>query len=377
MLSPICSIAQRKGLITVTDQLERDLTAENIRLKKIVSALMDRAELALSTDGSGFALFETTIMLERQVQERTRALEAALHDNEQINRALLAAKAQLEREKDEQNKLIKKLAEVDNQLLQSEKLASIGQLAAGVAHEINNPIGFVNSNLGTLKGYVAELLGLIDAYESIEMQLPYSPQKAFLADERLRMDLPFLRQDIGALLAESIDGTGRVRRIVQDLRDFSRTGEVAWEHADLHAGLDSTLNLLSNELRYKADIVRDYGELPLVECIPSQINQVFMNLLVNAAHAIPVHGTITLRSGCSGDHAWISVTDTGAGIAADHLSKVFDPFFTTKPIGKGTGLGLSVTYGIIDKHHGHIDVSSQPGQGACFTVWLPISKPPA
>jgi two-component system NtrC family sensor kinase len=356
---------------------EHDLVAENLRLKKMVSALMDRAEQGMSADSSGFALFETTIMLERQVQERTRALEAALHENEKINRALLAAKAQLEREKDEQGKLIEKLAEVDSQLLQSEKLASIGQLAAGVAHEINNPIGFVNSNLGTLKGYVGGLLCLLDAYEAIESQLPDSAQKAFFATERQRMDLPFVRQDIIELLAESIDGTGRVRRIVQDLRDFSRIGEVTWERTDLHAGLDSTLNLLSNQLKYKADIVREYGELPRVECIPSQINQVFMNLLVNAGHAIADHGTITLRSGCKGDQVWISVTDTGAGIAAEHLLKIFDPFFTTKPIGKGTGLGLSVTYGIIDKHHGHIDVSSLPGQGACFTISLPVNQPPA
>jgi two-component system NtrC family sensor kinase len=205
---------------------EHDLVAENLRLKKMVSALMDRAEQGMSADSSGFALFETTIMLERQVQERTRALEAALHENEKINRALLAAKAQLEREKDEQGKLIEKLAEVDSQLLQSEKLASIGQLAAGVAHEINNPIGFVNSNLGTLKGYVGGLLCLLDAYEAIESQLPDSAQKAFFATERQRMDLPFVRQDIIELLAESIDGTGRVRRIVQELRDFSRIGEV-------------------------------------------------------------------------------------------------------------------------------------------------------
>jgi two-component system NtrC family sensor kinase len=375
LLSPICPIALRKGGIVMTEQLERDLNAENIRLKKIVSALMDRAEQALSADGSGFALFETTIILERQVQERTRALEAALHDNEQINRALRAAKGQLEQEKDEQNKLIKKLAEADSQLLQSEKLASIGQLAAGVAHEINNPIGFVNSNLGTLKSYVAKLLGLIDAYEAIEPQIPDSPQKVFFAAERQRMDLPFLRQDVVELLAESIEGAGRVRRIVQDLRDFSRTGEVTWERADLHAGLDSTLNLLANELRDKADIVCEYGELPRVECIPSQINQVFMNLLVNAVHAIHQHGTITLRSGCAGENVWISVTDTGAGIAAGHLAKVFDPFFTTQPVGKGAGMGLSVSYGIIDKHHGRIDVSSQPGQGACFTITLPINQP--
>lgn len=358
----------------MSEDLVRDLSAENIRLKKMVSALMDRAEQGLSTDGSGFALFEATIMLERQVQERTRALEAALHDNERINRALLAAKQQLEQEKDEQGKLIKKLAEAHSKLLQAEKLASIGQLAAGVAHEINNPIGFVNSNLGTLKNYVADLLGLIDAYQAMEAGLPDSPKKDSLATERQRIDLAFLRQDVVDLLAESIDGAGRVRRIVQDLRDFSRTGEVSWESADLHAGLDSTLNLLASELRDKADIVREYGELPRVECIPSQINQVFMNLLVNAAHAIAGHGTITLRSGCAGDQVWISVSDTGAGIASDHLAKIFDPFFTTRPVGKGTGLGLSVAYGIIDQHHGRIDVSSQPGQGSCFTVWLPVRE---
>jgi len=358
----------------VTVDRVRDLKAENIRLKKIVSALMDRAEQGLSADGSGFALFEANIMLERQVQERTKALEAALHDNERINRALLATKSQLEREKGEQSTLIKKLAEAHNQLLQAEKLASIGQLAAGVAHEINNPIGFVNSNLGTLKNYVTDLLGLIDAYQAVQEQLPDSPQKEFLVAECHRIDLAFLRQDVFDLLTESIEGAGRVRRIVQDLRDFSRTGEVAWERADLHAGLDSTLNLLSNELRDKADIVRDYGELPPVECIPSQINQVFMNLLVNAAHAISGHGTITLRSGCAGDQVWISVADTGAGIAADHLAKIFDPFFTTKPIGKGAGLGLSVAYGIIDQHHGRIDVSSQPGQGSCFTISLPVRQ---
>jgi two-component system NtrC family sensor kinase len=361
----------------MVDQLERDLSAENLRLKKIISALMDRAEQALSADGSGFALFETTVMLERQVQERTQALEAALRENEQINRALLSAKVQLEQEKDEQGKLIEKLAAADSQLLQSEKLASIGQLAAGVAHEINNPIGFVNSNLGTLKNYVTDLLGLLDAYEAMEPQVPDSPQKAFCAAERQRLDLPFLRQDIVELLAESIGGTGRVRQIVQDLRDFSRVGEVNWERADLHAGLDATLNLLSNEFRGKADIVRELGQLPLVECIPSQINQVFMNLLVNAAHAILQHGTITLRSGCDGEQVWISVTDTGAGIAAEHQPKIFDPFFTTRPVGKGAGLGLSVSYGIIDKHHGRIEVSSQPGQGACFTIWLPVKQPSA
>jgi two-component system NtrC family sensor kinase len=351
-----------------------ELRGEIVRLNKIIAALMDRAEQVMSTEGSAFALFETTVVLERQVQERTLALEAALRDNEKVNRDLRAAKAQLEAEKDEQNKLIKKLADADSQLLQSEKLASIGQLAAGVAHEINNPIGFVNSNLGTLNGYVGELLGLIDAYQAAEPLLPASPQKDALLAARQRADLDYLRQDIVDLIAESSDGTDRVRKIVQDLRDFSRTGEITWERADLHAGLDSTLNLLSSELRFKADIVRDYGELPLVECIPSQINQVFMNLLANAAQAITGHGTVTLRSGCSGDQVWVSVSDTGGGISPEHLAKIFDPFFTTKPVGKGTGLGLSVSYGIIDKHGGQLSATSQPGAGATFTVRLPIAQ---
>ena len=350
------------------------LRGEIVRLKKIIAALMDRAEQAMSTEGSAFALFETTVVLERQVQERTLALEAALRDNEQVNRDLRAAKTQLEAEKDEQNKLIKKLADADSQLLQSEKLASIGQLAAGVAHEINNPIGFVNSNLGTLNGYVGELLALIDAYQAAEPLLCASPQKEALLAQRGRADLDYLRRDIVDLIAESSEGTARVRKIVQDLRDFSRTGESAWERADLHAGLDSTLNLLSSELRFKADIVRDYGELPLVECIPSQINQVFMNLLANAAQAIAGHGTVTLRSGCSGDQVWVSISDTGVGISPDHLARIFDPFFTTKPVGKGTGLGLSVSYGIIEKHGGQLSVVSQPGHGATFTVRLPVAQ---
>ena len=249
-------------------------------------------------------------------------------------------------------------------------------MAAGVAHEINNPIGFFNSNLGTLKNYANDLLRLIGAYEAVEPLLPASPPKERLEAVRKQIDLAYLREDIVSLIAESIDGTTRVRQIVQDLRDFSRTGQVDWTFTDLHVGLESTINLVWNELKLKADVVRDYGDLPLVECIPSQINQVFMNLLVNAAQAISQHGTITLRSGREGDQVWISVADTGIGIPAEQLSKIFDPFFTTKPIGQGTGLGLSVSYGIVNKHGGHIRVDSQSGQGTTMTISLPIKRVP-
>lgn len=347
---------------------EPALRDEIARLNKMVNALMDRAERSASVQGSDFGMFQTAIMLENQVLSRTKALEEALRDNEKINRAL-------QHEKEEQRILIKKLEEAHNQLLQSEKLASIGQLAAGVAHEINNPIGFVNSNLGTLKAYVDNLLQIIDVYES--GQHLFADNTDFLQrirEANKKADLEYLREDIGKLISESMDGTARVRRIVQDLRDFSRVDSAEWEWADLHAGLESTLNVVWNEIKYKADVVREFGDIPRVECRPAQLNQVFMNMLVNAVQAIPERGTITLRSGCSTDQVWISISDSGKGIPPELMTKIFDPFFTTKPVGKGTGLGLSVSYGIVDKHGGHIDVQSTPGQGTTFTIWLPIAR---
>ena len=244
-----------------------------------------------------------------------------------------------------------------------------------MAHEINNPIGFVNSNLGTLKTYVDDLLHLVGLYESGEHLLAADSALHNCVEEaRRNADLDFLRGDIGPLILESIDGTARVRRIVQDLRDFSRRDSAEWQLADLHAGLESTLNVVWNEIKYKAQVVREFGTLPQIECRPSQLNQVFMNVLVNAAQAIPERGTITLRSGCSGDEVWISISDTGKGIPPDVASKIFDPFFTTKPVGQGTGLGLSVSYGIVQKHGGRIDVQSHLGHGSTFTIRLPVRR---
>ncbi|MDD5029676.1 MAG: ATP-binding protein [Rhodoferax sp.] len=348
------------------------LQAEVTRLKKMVTALMNRAERDMCAKGSDFGIFQTAVTLEKQIRERTQELEAALRENERMTRAL-------QREKEEQRVLIEELEAAHNQLQQSEKLASIGQLAAGVAHEINNPIGFVNSNLGTLKNYIGDLLRLVDEIaHAVTPLLATHPSVKTQIDERCNaIDLVFLREDIDNLINESLEGTTRVRRIVQNLQDFSRTGAQDLELADLHAGLESTLNVVWNEIKYKANIVRELGELPMVECRPSQINQVFMNLLVNAAQAIADHGHITLRSGRADDQVWVAVSDDGSGIAPDILARIFDPFFTTKPVGKGTGLGLSVSYGIIDKHGGRIDVNSQPGKGTTFTVWLPIHQPQA
>lgn len=269
------------------------------------------------------------------------------------------------------------LEDANHQLLQSEKMAAIGQLAAGIAHEINNPIGFVNSNLGTLELYVQGLLELIAAHERVAGGVPSDQSSArdeVRAVER-RIDLDYLRSDVQALLAESKEGLQRVNQIVRNLKEFSHHGSGQWLPSDLHAGLESTLNIVNSEVKNKARVVREYGQLPQVECLPLEINQVFMNLLVNAAQAISGHGLITLRSGTADRLAWVEIEDSGCGIPDDSLKRIFDPFYTTKPVGQGTGLGLSISYGIVKKHRGRIEVASTLGAGTRFRVWLPIEQP--
>ncbi len=290
-----------------------------------------------------------------------------IHDITERKLAELA----LQKEKEEQAALIRKLEEAHNQLLQSEKMASIGQLAAGVAHEINNPTGYVSSNLGTLRGYAEQLLAVLAAYEAIDDSLAPDQGNKIRAVKK-QAELEYLKEDLLPLLAESQEGIGRVRQIVQDLKDFSHVDESEWLVADLHKGLDSTLNVVNNEIKYKAVVVKEYGDIPHVKCLASQLNQVFMNLLVNAAHAIAEKGTITIRTRQVGEEVWVEVEDTGSGIAPENLNRIFDPFFTTKPVGKGTGLGLSLSYGIVQKHKGHIEVESELGKGTTFRVRLPL-----
>jgi hemerythrin-like metal-binding protein len=304
-------------------------------------------------------LAETNTHLEEKVAARTQELTSA---NEE-----LAA------EQKELTALLKKVEDTQSQLLQSEKMAAIGQLAAGVAHEINNPIGFVNSNLGTLRSYTERLLGVISAYEQCQAKVKDIPMDDIIA-VRAAADLDFLREDVISLLKESQEGLSRVKKIVQDLKDFSHVDEAEWQEADLNEGLESTLNVVANEIKYKAEVVRQYGNLPPVRCIPAQVNQVLMNLLVNAAQAIDSRGTITVRSGIDGPMAWIEIQDTGKGMSPETQKRIFEPFFTTKPVGKGTGLGLSLSYDIIVKRHGgRFDVKSEPNRGSTFRLWLPVA----
>jgi signal transduction histidine kinase len=259
------------------------------------------------------------------------------------------------------------------QLVQSEKMASVGVLAAGVAHEINNPIGFVSANLGTLSQYVGDLLKLVDAYERADPALAAADPQQHAAIKRCKQQigLAYLRGDVASLGEETADGLARVTRIVQDLRDFSHAGGSDWQFADLHKGLESTLNIARNELKVKAEIVREYGELPPIECLPSELNQVFMNLFINAAHAMATRGVLRIRTGLHDDGVQIEIADTGCGIAPEILPRIFEPFFTTKPVGQGTGLGLALSYTIVQKHKGRLEVQSTVGQGSTFRIWLP------
>ncbi len=285
------------------------------------------------------------------------------------------AESELIKRYEKVQELNSKLQETQNQLLQSEKMASIGQLAAGVAHEINNPIGYVYSNLGTLEKYVQDILSMINEYERAEDAITDSEVRTRLQLARKELDIVFLKDDLRALMNESKEGIIRVKDIVRDLKDFAHVDASAeWHFSDLHKGLDSTLNIVNNEIKYKAELVKEYGDLPQVECLPSQINQVFLNLLMNASHAIEERGTITIRTGTKDEQVWVEIEDTGKGIAPKNLKRIFEPFFTTKPVGSGTGLGLSLSYSIIQKHHGHIEVNSELGIGTRFRVWLPIKQ---
>ncbi|MBM2837738.1 MAG: Response regulator [Deltaproteobacteria bacterium] len=278
----------------------------------------------------------------------------------------------------ELQKINMELKAAQAQLLQTEKLSSLGQLAAGIAHEINNPIGFINSNLRTMGEYREDLMRLIEKYEALANNIKSSNNDLLssmvddLADTKMEIRFDFIMSDFSKLIQESRDGAFRVYKIVRDLRGFARADDAERKFVDIHASLDSTLNIVWNELKYKADVIMDYGDIPEVECLPTQLNQVFMNILVNAAHSIKNRGKITIKTYSEGERVFVEISDTGAGIPEGNLTKIFDPFFTTKEPGKGTGLGLSIVYGIIKKHNGEIKVKSKLGEGTTFIIELPV-----
>lgn len=340
---------------------------------KVVGAIETLEDITERCDAEN-ALRQAHNNLENLVKKRTlqladinSKLEADITQREAIENELVRRNTEL-------TELNAKLSMAQEQLLQSEKLASIGQLAAGVAHEINNPIGYIFSNFATLEGYINDLFAIINIYENSDQHITSANARDAVMKIKEEKELSFLKEDIPDLVQQSREGIERVRKIVQDLKDFSRVdSQQEWQWANIHRGIDSTLNIVNNEIKYKADVIKEYGDIPDVECLASQINQVIMNLVVNASHAITAdRGKIIIRTSCDDEHVYIEVTDNGSGIPKENLNRIFDPFFTTKAVGKGTGLGLSLSYGIIQKHHGKITVTSEVGKGSSFFVCLPI-----
>ena len=265
------------------------------------------------------------------------------------------------------------------QILQSDKMASVGQLAAGVAHEINNPIGFIASNLNRLEEYAAGMVHLMETCgrltAAVEAPAPMeqvASMAALVREVEYSTDMAFLCEDIQTIIQECKEGTDRVRQIVADLKDFAHPGITEPQYADVNRCLESTLNMLRNELKYKVTLEKDFGQIPEILCQPNQLNQVFVNIIVNAAQAIEKCGTIRISTRKNGDSVRIRISDTGCGMTSEQAKRVFEPFYTTKPVGTGTGMGLYIAYQIIEQHKGEIDVASQPGRGTTFTIALPL-----
>ncbi len=300
--------------------------------------------------------------VDRALERRELMLTARSYraDLERQNLELAAQKAELER--------------LHAQVIHSEKMAGLGQLAAGIAHELNNPAGFIYGNMDLLRGYLGRLELVLSIFERLQLP-PAAAAELALTKQEIGYDS--LLPDLKSMIADCVEGAERIRDIVKNLRLFSRLDDAEFRRVDLHESMDSTIRLLS---RYygsgKVRLVREYGDLPLVSCSAGQLSQVWTNLLVNAAQAIRDEGEVKIATKVAGDSVMITISDTGIGIDPDHLRKIFDPFFTTKPVGEGTGLGLSITYGIIEKHGGTIAAESVPGEGTTFRVCIPIDSIP-
>ena len=329
------------------EQAQEALTDDNARLRKRLAQL---------------EMEQRILLKERAGQERAQR---------QIRETLLKKSHALTRANEQ-------LKENQAKLVHSEKMAGLGQLAAGVAHEINNPVGFVMSNLGTLTDYANTFKQLIARYQTFveavregktnEGQSTLEEIEAICEEE----DLDYILEDVDELLSESVEGTKRVKEIVEGLRSFARLDEADVKEADINEGIASTLKLVWNELKYKCEVHQRLGDLPLIRCYPGQLNQVFMNLLVNAAQAIPERGEIWVETEATDTDVVIRISDTGIGIPTRNIPKLFDPFFTTKTVGAGTGLGLAISHGLIQKHNGTIEVESEEGKGTPFIIRLPI-----
>jgi two-component system NtrC family sensor kinase len=281
---------------------------------------------------------------------------------------------------DEQTRHLKaaneQLKSAQSKMLQNEKMASIGQLAAGVAHEINNPMGFIGSNLNSLAKYLKKFSDFLALQDRLIENCAAPEERSFLQEQRKKLKIDFLLEDSHELIAESLNGADRVQKIVVDLKSFSRVDRAEVQASDLNECLESTLSIVWNELKYKVALEKDYGALNPLHCLPQQLNQVFMNILINASQAIEKQGTIGIRTWQDELNQYVRISDDGCGMSVQTQARIFEPFYTTKAVGKGTGLGMSISYDIVKKHGGEILLESVPGQGSVFTLLFPRSGIP-
>jgi signal transduction histidine kinase len=270
------------------------------------------------------------------------------------------------------------------QLMQQEKMAAIGQLSAGMAHEINNPLGFILSNLSTLKSYGDDLAELMNGYRALfdlcrdqateDENGAIASQMRTIQESEQALDGAFLLADIPVLVDESATGAERIKKIVEDLKAVARPGETQQELINIHQSIDAVLTIVDNRFQDKVTVTKSYGPVPLVSGFPQEISQIWLNLILNALDAMGEEGTLEITTKTDKGDVRVSFRDSGAGIPSEHLGKIFDPFFTTKEVGQGTGLGLHLVYHLAVKHGGQVSVQSEPGQGSCLIVQLPAAK---
>lgn len=299
-----------------------------------------------------------------------REIGKLVHSFNTMSGSLLKIKKELESKVDQLHQSNEELKSTQAQLIHTSKMVSLGQLVAGIAHELNNPIGYTYSNISHLKKYMEKIHSMMNGFSESAVKLPKREQKKI---EQLKSELNVdeILKDIDSIIQSSLDGTQRTKEIVVGLRNFSRLDEAEIKEVDLHEGLENTLKLLTSELKNRITVYKEYGILPKVTCYPSQINQVFLNILTNAIQAIEGKGSIWITTKAIKDKISISIRDSGKGIPPEQIDRIFDPFFTTKKVGEGTGLGLSISYGIIKKHNGEIRAESKVGEGSTFIVLLP------
>ena len=309
-----------------------------------------------------------------EIGELAKAFNKMVEDLARAREELRKANLDLASANKALHKTLNDLKSAQDQLIQAEKMASLGQLTAGIAHEINNPINFVSANIKPLRDDMADILKITNHYEKIIKEKGLEKEFLEIRQFKHEADIDLTMKEVNNLLKGIEDGAMRTAEIIKGLRNFSRIDQNVFKKANLNDCLESTLTLLHSSYKNRIEIEKQYGDIPEVDCFPGQINQVLMNILSNAIQAIQGEGRIFIKSWQANDKIKISIKDTGVGMTEDIRKKIFDPFFTTKDVGKGTGLGLSISYSIIQKHNGEIQVFSKPGAGTEFLITIPIKQ---